>query len=278
MEESDTIAESCDIFLNIIEKTDRRRLAADRKNRMEEDEIMKITTVLFDLDGTLLPMDNDAFTKGYFKFLVTKMAAYGYEPQQLIDAIWTGTAAMVKNDGSKSNETAFWDVVSKIYGEKILADKPVFNEFYEKEFQAARALCGENPKAAQTVRKAKEAGFRVALATNPIFPAVATESRIRWTGLEPSEFELYTTYENIGLCKPNPAYYLEIAERLGVKPEECLMVGNDAIEDVAAQKAGMQVFLLTDCLINKEDLDISGFANGNFDQLMAFIEQIQDAK
>jgi len=31
-------------------------------------------------------------------------------------------------------------------------------------------------------------GFRVALATNPIFPAIATEKRIRWAGLTPEDF------------------------------------------------------------------------------------------
>ena len=35
---------------------------------------MSITTVLFDLDGTLLPMDNDVFTKCYFKLLVQQLA------------------------------------------------------------------------------------------------------------------------------------------------------------------------------------------------------------
>ena len=69
---------------------------------------MKISTVLFDLDGTLLPMDNDEFTKGYFKLLVKKLAPYGYEQQELVSAIWKGTAAMVKNDGTLSNYDVFW--------------------------------------------------------------------------------------------------------------------------------------------------------------------------
>ena len=93
---------------------------------------MKITTVLFDLDGTLLPMDNDLFTKGYFKLLAEKLAPYGYEPKQLVDAIWAGTACMVKNDGSKTNEAAFWETFGKIYGEKAVSDQPVFQAFYEK--------------------------------------------------------------------------------------------------------------------------------------------------
>ena len=102
---------------------------------------MKITTVLFDLDGTLLPMDNEEFTKAYFKLLAKKLVPYGYEAEQLVDAIWAGTAAMVKNDGSQSNEAAFWKKFSSICGEKVLADKPLFDEFYLKEFQEAKEIC-----------------------------------------------------------------------------------------------------------------------------------------
>ena len=134
---------------------------------------MKLTTVLFDLDGTLLPMDNDAFTKGYFKLLAAKLAPHGYDARQLVDGIWAGTAAMVANDGSQSNEAAFWKKFAGIFGEKALADKPLFDEFYEKEFQTAKGLCGLNPNAAIAVHTVKEMGLRVALATNPIFPAVA---------------------------------------------------------------------------------------------------------
>lgn len=231
----------------------------------------KLTAILFDLDGTLLPMDNDAFTKGYFKLLAAKMAPHGYEPKQLVDAIWAGTAAMVKNDGTHSNEEAFWKKFASIYGEQVLVDKPLFDEFYQIDFQEARALCGVNLKAAEAVRYAKELGMRVALATNPIFPAVATESRIRWAGLEPENFELYTTYENIGFCKPNPDYYREIARRLNVSPAECLMVGNDVTEDMVAEETGMRVFLLTDCLINKERKDISAYPRGSFLQLAEYI-------
>ena len=234
----------------------------------------KITTILFDLDGTLLPMDNAAFTKGYFKLLAARLAPLGYEPEKLVDAVWSGTAAMVKNDGSQNNEAAFWKRFSEIYGEKVLGDLPVFENFYATDFQQAKAICGFNPKAAETVRTAKNLGFRVALATNPIFPAIATESRIRWAGLQPEDFELYTTYENIGYCKPNPAYYQELLDQLNESPERCLMVGNDVAEDMIAEKLGMQVFLLTDCIINKEDANISLYPRGGFDDLLEHIRTL----
>ena len=113
------------------------------------------------------------------------------------------------------------------------------------------------------------------LATNPVFPSVATYARIAWAGLENEDFELITTYENIGYCKPNPDYYTEIAKRIGVDPSECLMVGNDTSDDLSAAKAGMDVFILTDCLINKGSVDLEGVPHGDFDALFEYIKKTQ---
>ena len=233
-----------------------------------------ITTVLFDLDGTLLPMDQDIFVKDYFGRIAGKLSPQGYDPGQLINTIWRGTAAMVKNDGKKTNEEVFWDYAVSVYGDRILADKHFFDEFYELEFDKVRKVCGYDPAAALIVRGLKEKGLRVALATNPIFPEKATRWRIQWIGMQPEEFELYTTYENSRFCKPSLKYYQDVLSRLNVSPEECLMVGNDVSEDMVAARLGMQAFLLTDCLINKNDEDISQFAHGGFKELGEFLAAI----
>lgn len=235
---------------------------------------MKITTVLFDLDGTLLPMDQDEFVKAYFGLLARKLAPHGYEADRLVPAIWSGTKAMVMNSGKVTNEEAFWVDFTRSYREDARKDIPLFDEYYRTDFQQVQTVCGFHEGAAQTVALVKELGMRAALATNPIFPAVATESRIRWAGLQPEDFELYTTYENSSYCKPNPDYYRTILKQLGVKPEECLMVGNDVGEDMVAAKLGMQVFLLTDCIINKHDEDISQYPHGSFPELMVFIKNL----
>ena len=98
---------------------------------------------------------------------------------------------------------------------------------------------------------------------------------LRQAGLVPEDFALYTTYENSTFCKPNPAYYLEIARTLHVQPEECLMVGNDATEDMAAREVGMDVFLLTDCLINAKNRDLNAYPRGDFAALNAYIDALQ---
>ena len=236
---------------------------------------MSVKVVLFDLDGTLLPMDQSVFIKTYFGAIAKRLASYGYTQGALIDAIWKGTAAMIRNDGKKSNEAVFWDTFAEIYGDAVRDDEPYFEEFYVEDFDNVKVSCGFDPDAAETVQKIKEMGLRVALATNPIFPSIATEKRIAWAGLSPEDFELYTTYENSRYSKPNLEYYKDIVAKLGVPPEECLMVGNDVGEDMVAEKLGMKVFLMPACLINKAEEDISRYPQGDFSELLRYVEKVK---
>ncbi len=235
---------------------------------------MKIKNVFFDLDGTLLPMDQEAFTKLYFKNLAKRLAPHGYDPEKLISAIWTGTASMIKNDGSRTNEDAFWKTFSAIFPEKGKTDEPVFEDFYKNEFSNARAACSCTENAEKVISFLKEKGVNLILASNPIFPMIAQKSRMTWAGVNPEDFSYITSYENSHFCKPNPTYYLEILEKNGLKGEECLMIGNDAVEDAAAVKAGMDVFLLTDCLLNKDGRDISIYKNGDYCGLIAYLKTL----
>ena len=209
-----------------------------------------LTTVLFDLDGTLLPMDQDEFVRDYFHRLVKKVAPLGYEPKALIDTVWAGTAAMVKNDGSCTNEEAFWRVFAARYGEERLRDRPAFDAFYRTDFQQTAQVCGRNDAARTAVNALKAMGLRTALATNPFSRRRRPTARALGR-LEPEMFEYITTYENSTHSKPNPAYYADLLSTLGLRAEECLMVGNDVGEDMVAETLGMRVFLLTDCLINR---------------------------
>ena len=233
-----------------------------------------ITTVFFDLDGTLLPMDQEVFLNAYMGGLAAKMAPYGYEPRTLVKNIWKGTGAMVMNDGSARNDEVFWKVFSALCGRDAQEDEAVFLDFYQNEFRNVAKACGFDARAAETVRQIKEMGLKVVLATNPLFPAIATRSRAKWAGLTPDDFEYITTYENSFHCKPNPDYYREILDKLALRPEECLMVGNDVTEDMVPEKLGMKVFLLTDCMINKENKDYSCYPHGSFPELMHYIRSL----
>lgn len=232
---------------------------------------MNYKAILFDLDGTLLPMDQHTFEQTYLKMLAAYLAPYGYEPKALIDAIWKGTGAMLKNDGSRTNEAAFWDTFAAILGEQVLADIPHFDRFYRTDFNKVQAISTPDKTALALVKRIRAAGIPMAIATNPVFPAVATENRMRWAGLDAEDFALYTTYETSRFCKPNAGYYREVCAALGVDPAECLMVGNDVIDDGSAAALGMDVFLVTDHLLNPNGDDLSAIPHGTFADLTKFL-------
>ena len=239
---------------------------------------MAITTVLFDLDGTLLPMDQELFIKTYLQRLGGYLANYGYEPKPFLDGLWKSIGAMMKNTSSKTNEVVFWESFCAIFGEKAREDEPLFDAFYRTDFQKVQEVCGFDPLAAVAVNRAKELGFRVVLATNPVFPAVATQSRIRWAGVDPADFEWITTYENSISAKPNPIYYNRLLEQLGLTAVECLMVGNDVEDDMIVRTLGMETFLLTNWLINEKNADTSVYPQGGYEELLAFLERVKSSK
>ena len=234
---------------------------------------MPLKAVLFDLDGTLLPMDQDVFVKTYFKGLSLTLATYGYDPKELVDVVWQGTEAMIHNDGKNTNEVVFWEIFCQKYGADTKKDIPYFDRFYQEEFDKVQSVCGHHPMAKQTVEYLKKQGVLTVLATNPIFPAIATEKRMGWAGLSPTDFSLYTTYENCRYSKPNLNYYWDIMEKLNLSPEECLMVGNDVADDMVVTQLGMDVFLLTDCLINHKNEDISSYPSGSWEELLSYLKQ-----
>ena len=93
-----------------------------------------IKNILFDLDGTLLPMDQDTFIAAYFMGLAKRICPLGYEKDGLIKAVWSGTKEMIKNDGKVTNEVVFWNEFAKIFGEKVRKDEEKFNQFYVEDF------------------------------------------------------------------------------------------------------------------------------------------------
>ena len=235
---------------------------------------MKKDLILFDLDGTLLPMDHEIFTKTYFKELLKKICPFGYESQEVIDGVWAGTSAMIRNTGVSTNENLFWEKFSSLLGERVLNLKDEFTHFYSNEFHSVKAATCANPLASEAVQEARRKANKVVLATNPIFPLCAVESRLSWLGMQASDFDFITSYENSSYCKPNPDYYRDILKRYDAKPEDCLMIGNDVEEDgEASAQVGIDAFIVLDNMISKGK-DLDGMKNGTFQAMIEYLNKL----
>ena len=230
-----------------------------------------LKAVLFDLDGTLLPMDQDEFVKYYFGAMANKFATKGIDAKLLMKAVIAGTDAMVKNDGTVKNEVCFWNVFDQIMQMDHRVLENDFIDFYENEFDTVKKACGFNPHSREVIELFKQKGIRLICATNPLFPEIATKKRIQWAGLNVDDFELITTYEKCSFCKPNPEYYAEILRICGLNSDEVIMVGNDVQEDMVAKTIGIDVALITDNLIHRKDNDIQAYFVGTMEEFKAFI-------
>ena len=204
---------------------------------------------LFDLDGTLLPLDMDAFLRTY-NAAITKSGFYERICKSRGKEIFnTALIAMIKNDGSAYNKEIFFQKIERMAGVNAASLIPHMERFYSDEFNAIKACTRKEIRAKQTIKALKQKGYTLVLATNPLFPSIATDKRIEWAGLSRDDFEHVTYYENSRYCKPNPKYYMEILDHMGLTPDECYIVGNDIVEDMSAVALGLEGFLVVDHLI-----------------------------
>ncbi|MGN0172907.1 MAG: HAD family hydrolase [Acutalibacteraceae bacterium] len=225
-----------------------------------------MNTILFDLDGTLVPLSQDEFSRCYFGLLMQKSEQMNIDREVLKKGIFGGMQAMMKNDGSKTNEAAFWQVFSAVTDTKREDSEPIFANFYKNEFDNVKSVVTPTEISRKLIDMLKKKDYRLVLATNPFFPIEAIEARLGWVGLKTNDFEYITTYDNSSFSKPNPKYFSEIMEKLNLNPDECIMVGNNVVEDMAANKVGIKTFLVTDVLENEQNLDYSVFENGSLEE------------
>lgn len=232
---------------------------------------MRYQAIMFDLDGTLLPMELEGFIKAYFGALAKELAPFGLTPEQLFNPFWAATKAMMTNTTGRLNSDVFWDTFTAMTGLERAKVEPICDAFYAVGFQGARIATGENPLAVEAVRAAREKADKVILATNPLFPMAAQRTRLSWIGLTPEDFDLVTCYTTDRYSKPNPAYFDDICARLALDPKQCLMIGNDDKEDMACATArGMDCYLVTDCRLPDQEHPWTG-AMGTFADMVEML-------
>lgn len=202
---------------------------------------------LFDLDGTVLKMNADEFINDYFRALGGYFADL-IDPRKLAGLIMESTDRMCKDDSDVDNYTTFFKHFAELSGENMEVFEKRFDTFYDEKFDKIKGSCEGNKEIIEAMSILKEKGYGVVLATNPVFPMKANEHRLSWAGLKATDFEYITALEICNKCKPNPEYFRNILKHIGITAAECVMVGNDVIEDLSASEAGIETWLIKDCV------------------------------
>lgn len=210
---------------------------------------MSWQAILFDLDNTLLENPIDHFIPTYISALGEHVAGH-VDREVFVKELMRGTEAMVANrDPNRTNKEAFDAVFFPAIGRTPEELGPVLEDFYARRFPELRGVSRPKPTARPLMEWVFEHGFQVVIATNPLFPRTAVEDRLAWAGVpvDAFDYDLITTYEDMHAAKPNGGYYLEIAQRLGRPPGECLMVGDEWEQDIEpALGVGMTAYWIAE--------------------------------
>jgi len=119
-------------------------------------------------------------------------------------------------------------------------------------------------------------GWRLVVATNPIFPRTAIVQRLVWAGFPADEvpFDLIPSYETFHFAKPNPAYFTEVLAQLGAPSQPAIMIGNDFEMDILpAIQSGLPAFWLA---LDSEPVNSPSVAPAGMGDLPGLIDWLED--
>jgi len=230
--------------------------------------------VLFDLDGTLLQVEMREFVQAYIDGLakhfpeVPDPAAFGRAIKASIRAL------LASDEGAASNEEFFLTVLGRHLGIEAALCGERLARYCANGMAGLEPLVRPLALARDILTRCFERGLKVVVATNPVFPRPMVEARLRWAGIADFPFDHVTTFDNSRYCKPHPGYFRDVLGRLGLAPQECVMVGNDTEHDLGARAAGIPTFLVDTWLLDRARGDyVTDYRGGHLD-LFRFLGQL----
>jgi len=227
-----------------------------------------ISTLLLDLDDTLIGNDMGAFIPAYLS-LLSEHNADLVPPEKFTPALLRATSKMTENDDPQLTlEQAFSADFYPALGVSEDQLRASIDDFYANQFPLLRPLIQLRPQARILIKEALQRELQVVIATNPLFPLTAIIQRMAWgeIGADDFPYALITSYESYHFCKPNMAYYAETLGRLGRRTNEAVMVGNDPTNDLAPARAlGLPVFHI-------DDHPAEPYRGGSLEDVLAWME------
>lgn len=232
-----------------------------------------INTVLFDLDGTLLPIEMEDFEQVYYTSITNKLSDI-ISPEKLLHMMGESLKVMVANTERITNEDVFINELKKYISESELKEfQDRITHFYENEFDDLKQVIKPNKNIQLAVKLLKEKGYDCIVATNPMFPKLAITKRIEWAGFNRDDFSYVTSFEKNHYCKPQIEYYEEVLAVNNKQAKNCLMVGNDELEDLIASTLGISTYFITDHALYREN-GLEADYQGDYVSFLRYVEAL----
>jgi len=248
------------------------RWGFNKQGRRGDLPLDQIRAVLFDLDGTLLGVDMQAFIPVYLEGLALRLSDLA-DGRRIADAMRQAVIGMLTEvDGKRTLEQRMLASL-----EQQLAIPPeryhaALENFCLESLSGLRPLVQGHPLTPSLLEACRGRGWPMVLATNPIFPRAVIEARLAWADIDHTVFDHVTDYESCRHCKPHPEYFDEILTRLDMPPDQCLMVGNDTHHDMAAGLVGMKTCLLTLWQIDRKGPRFPADWQGTHEELLRLLQ------
>lgn len=232
-------------------------------------------TFLFDLDGTLLPMDFHQFMKNYFGSMGETFKD-SLDPQDMIEYINQASKVTVMTSDGRTNEDIFMEYFNTLIDEDISLYIPRWTKYYDTAFHVCKDTTWQSNEIVEAIKILKEKGYKLAIATNPLLPLKSNLYRIQWAGLDPNDFVYISNFEHNKYCKPHLAFYNEVLEDINEVAENCYMVGNDVTEDLVAGNLGLETYLITDCMLNRHNVEYKADHEGSYKDFLSFVKNLDN--
>ena len=187
--------------------------------------------IIFDVDGTLLDTE-----RIYMEAWVKAGALFGYT---------------VTDEALMKTRAVAVSVAIPVFQACCGADFP-YEAVRKERVRIAEEIIAEagadkliKPGTPAVLQALRDAGYAMAVASST--DIAKTRSHLEHAGLL-DWFPVAIGGDMVKQTKPNPDIFLLAAEKLGVDPKDCIVVGDTPADVLAGTAAGMQVILIPDCV------------------------------
>jgi len=208
-----------------------------------EPSAQKINTLLFDLDGTLIDMRPRGLRVRFMSRALLRYA--GAIPFWKIPTAFSKAMQDLQNNTSSiTNYKTFLNTLSSYAKSNPQEIERRTRLLISKDFARFSSSFISRPGAKETVDLGNRLGYKLVLATNPVWPLQAIQFRATWGGIQTDSFDFISHSEIMNRAKPSPEYYEQLLQKIEIPAENCLMIGNDPHKDLPAREAGIRTFLV----------------------------------